>query len=120
MYFQVWIGVMDIGFKSNKLLKIFNSDKDLQKAYGSEQARLIKRRMAVLRAAPTLAHVPVEKPDRRHQLGADRQNQFAVDLKHPFRLVFTPGHNPIPRTEDGSIDLKNVTAIIILEVRDYH
>lgn len=111
---------MDILFKSTRLLKTFNSDKALQREYGSERARLIKRRMSLLRAAPTLADVPVEKPDRRHQLTGERKNQFAVDLKHPFRLVFTPGHDPIPRTEDGGIDLKNVTAIIILGVEDYH
>ncbi|AFM24863.1 type II toxin-antitoxin system RelE/ParE family toxin [Desulfomonile tiedjei] len=111
---------MDIDFKSKKLMKIFNSEERLRKEYGPEQARLIQRRMWILRAAPTLADVPTDKPERRHQLKGDRKNQFAVDLKQPFRLIFEPNHNPIPRSEDGNIITSNVTAITILEVKDYH
>jgi toxin HigB-1 len=112
---------MDIDFASKKMMKAFNSERSLQKEYGPEQARLNQRRMAILQAAPTLAQVPTEKPARRHQLKRDKKNQFAVDLKQPSRLIFQPKHNPIPRTEDGSIDLNNVTAITILEInKDYH
>lgn len=77
-------------------------------------------RMAVLRAAPSLAVVPATPPDRRHQLREDRKEQFAVDLVHPYRLLFKPHHASIPRKDDGGIDLKQVTAIMILEVIDYH
>ena len=112
---------MDIDFKSKKMEKAFNAERLLQKEYGSHQAQLIQRRMSVLRASPTLADVPVEKPDRRHQLTGNRENEFAVDLKQPSRLIFAPSHNPIPRTEDGGIDLQLVTAIRILEIEeDYH
>ena len=45
---------------------------------------------------------------------------FAIDLVHPFRLVFEPNHDPLPRRKDGGIDLEQVTAIKILEVVDYH
>jgi len=43
-----------------------------------------------------------------------------VDIEHPFRIVFEPGHNPVPKTEDGGIDLTQVTAIEILSIEDYH
>lgn len=88
--------------------------------YGDKNAKRITIRMAVLSAAPNLAAVPTSKPDRRHQLKGDRHGQFAVDIVHPFRLVFCPNHDPVPRTEDGGIDLFRVTAIEILEVEDYH
>ena len=39
---------------------------------------------------------------------------------HPYRLVFEPGHAPLPRTEDGGVDAGQVTAIVIVEVIDYH
>ena len=77
-------------------------------------------RMAVLQGADDLSLVPNQKPVRRHQLSGDRDEQFAVDLVHPHRLVFEPDHDPIPRLEDGGIDLKAVTAIQMLEVVDYH
>lgn len=77
-------------------------------------------RLAVLKAARALALVPATPPDRRHQLRGDRDEQFAVDLVHPHRLVFEANHDPIPRKEDQGIDLEQVTAITIINVIDYH
>ena len=99
--------------------RIFNSQKLLQKEFG-EQAKKIGLRMTVLRAAPCLNTVPVQKPDRRHELTGKRKGTFAVDLKHPFRLVFEPVEDPVPKKEDGGIDLEKVLTIRILSVEDYH
>jgi proteic killer suppression protein len=109
-----------IGFKSRKLADVFNSEKELKRKYGERVGRLIKRRMAVLRAAAMLADVSHKPPERRHELEGRRKGTFAVDLKHPHRLVFKPDHNPLPCKEGGGIDLRKVTAIIILGVEDYH
>lgn len=78
------------------------------------------RRMLVLRAARTLQEVPIRPPERRHELKGQRKGQFAVDLKHPRRLVFRPNHDPLPRKPDGGLDLEAITAIMILKVEDYH
>ena len=83
-------------------------------------AKVIMMRMAVLKAAPCLAKVPITPPDRRHQLTGDRDEQFAVDLVHPHRLVFVPDHESIPLRGDGGIDTERVRAITIVEVIDYH
>ena len=83
-------------------------------------AEVIKMRMAVLHAARNLALVPTTPPDRRHQLVGDRDEQLAVDLVHPYRLVFEVDHEPVPRRSDGGIDTEQVTAITILDVIDYH
>lgn len=99
--------------------KIFNSKKLLQKEYG-EQTKKIILRMAVLNSASCLAAVPVCKPDRMHKLSGNRKGSFAVDLKHPFRLVFEPAVEPVPKKEDGGIDLNKVSTIRILAVEDYH
>jgi len=77
-------------------------------------------RMAVLKAANHLGLVPVERPVRRHQLSGNRKDEFAVDLVHPYRLVFRPNHDPIPRKDDGGIELEAVTAIEIVDIVDYH
>ena len=111
---------MEVRFRSKSLLRTFSSEKELEKTYGPILGRIMMRRISVLRAANSLAEVPHLPPERRHELAGNRKGEFAVDLKHPHRLTFRPDHEPIPTKEDGGIDLQRVTAIIILEVEDYH
>ena len=111
---------MDIAFRTRKLEKTFNSAVALKRAYGARMARVIMIRLAVLRAARNLALAPTSRPERTHRLRGDRDGQYAVDLVHPHRLVFEPDHAPLPRTEDGGVDAGQVTAIVIVEVIDYH
>ena len=111
---------MEIIFRTGKLAKIFNSTSALQKAYGDRLALTIMRRLAVLKNARTLSLAPTTKPERCHQLTGNRRGQYAIDLIHPHRLIFKPGHEPVPRKEDRGIDTDRVTAITIIEVVDYH
>ena len=111
---------MDIAFRTRKLEKTFNSAVALKRAYGAQMARVIMARLAVLRAARNLALVPTSRPERTHRLRGDRDGQYAVDLVHPYRLVFEIGHAPLPRTEDGGVDAGQVTVIVIVDVVDYH
>lgn len=111
---------MEVFFGTPKLRKLFNSERKLTRKYGDREARKIMARITVLSEAETLEEVPKTPPDRMHQLAGDRDEQFAVDLVQPYRLVFEPYHDPMPRREDGGIDLKRVTAIMVLEVVDYH
>jgi proteic killer suppression protein len=110
---------MHISFRTRKIEKIFNLEKELKKKYGDVQAKKIKIRMEVLRSAVNLAEVPERKPDRRHPLKGKRKGQFAVDLAHPYRLILEP-HDPVPMREDGQIDLSEITKIVVLGVEDYH
>ena len=111
---------MEVYFRTRKLLRVFNSEVLLLRNYGRENARVIRRRMTVLMAAPTLSDVPVTKPERRHKLTGDRAGQFAVDLQQPYRLVFEPLGNTASRLVNGEEDLSVITAIEILAVEDYH
>lgn len=111
---------MDISFKTKNLDKTLNQEKALHKKYGDRMAKTVSRRLAVLRSAPTLSSVPATPPDRLHLLTGRRKGQYAVDLVHPMRLVFEPDHDPVPLTDDGGIDTDEVTAIVVIEVVDYH
>ena len=111
---------MDVSFRKRKLEKTLNSMKEMKKAFGNRMAKVIAMRLAVLKSAKVLSMVPTTRPDRRHQLTADRDEQYAVDLVHPNRLVFEPNHNPLQRKSDGGIDTDQVTAITIIAVIDYH
>jgi proteic killer suppression protein len=111
---------LDIAFRTRKLERVFNSKRTLDTTYGDRIARTIAIRLAVLKNARVLAMVPTNPPERRHQLSGKRSGQYAVDLVHPCRLIFEPNHDPVPRTQDGGIDVGHVTAITIIEVINYH
>lgn len=111
---------MKIVFASRKLSRIFNSEQLLIRNYGADEARIIMRRMAVLQAAEALSEVSHAPPERRHELKGNRKGQFAVDLKHPRRLVFKPNYDQPPLRANGGIDLRQVTSILIIGVEDYH
>ena len=83
-------------------------------------AQTLMIRLAILKAARSLELVPTSPPDRRHQLRGNRDEYYAVDLVHPYRLVFKPNHKPLPRKQDGGIDTERVTAVTIIEIVDYH
>ena len=111
---------MDVTFRKAKLQKIFESDTKLIRKFGPRSGHKIIDHVAFLQYATSLAEVPTKGMLRCHQLSGDRDEQFAVDLVHPFRLVFEVAHDPIPRDKFGGIDKERVTAIRIMEVIDYH
>lgn len=111
---------MDITFSSRSLEKKFNKAAALRRTFGERIAKSVMIRLEVLVTAQNLAEVPVFPPLRRHQLTGNRQRQFSIDLVHPYRLIFEPNHDPVPRKDDGGIDTGQVVAITILGVVDYH
>lgn len=110
---------MEIAFRTKKLAQTFNSASALRKAYGDRMARTIMTRLAVLREAQSLSMVPTLPPNRRHQLHGNRAGQYAVDLTHPYRLIFEPADTPARKAGD-EMNTDEVTAITIIEVMDYH
>lgn len=111
---------MDIIFKTTKLAKECNEFRLLQKVYGERRARLIRRRLDELRAAGTLAEISHLPPPRMHQLKGERQGQISLDLDHPYRLVITVANNPVPKKDNGSINLSKVTAVMVMGIEDTH
>ena len=113
---------MIISFKNKKIEKSFNEQVQLEKQHGADRAKKIRIRLAALRAAQCLKDFwpPKSKPSRCHELIGDRAGQLSVDLDHPYRLIFVPDHNPIPKLGDGGLDWSQVTAIKIMGVEDTH
>ncbi|WP_089727680.1 type II toxin-antitoxin system RelE/ParE family toxin [Candidatus Thiosymbion oneisti] len=113
---------MEIDFENQRLKKDCNDERRMLKRYGSKRTKLLKRRLAQLRAAPTLAtfHPPYSGPARCHELKENRKGVLSVDLDHPYRLLFRPAHNPLPLRKEGRLDWGSVTAIVILGVEDTH
>lgn len=110
---------IDITWSDRQLAKACSTDKAGARQWGAAQWKVLKRRLASLHAAPTLADME-GVPGNCHALHADRAGEFAVDLRGPYRLVFAPNHNPLPMLPDGGIDRSQITAIEIREVVNYH
>jgi len=111
---------VEISYKSRALRKICEIGKEAVRAYGAKGGRKLMQRMNELSSFECLADVPRFPPARCHQLHGDRRGQFSVDLENPYRMIFVPAHNPMPRVEDGGIDMKSVTKIKIIEIDDTH
>jgi proteic killer suppression protein len=111
---------VDVLFQDQKLAKVCNDQSQLLRKYGSIRAKLLRRRLDEFRAADNLEVMRYLPQVRCHELKGDKQGTLAVDLGHPYRLIFEPAINPIPRKSDGGLDWSQVTAIRVLTVEDYH
>ncbi len=109
---------MDIAFRREKLRKVCNDGRLLMKEYGRTRAMKIQLRLGELRAARTLAEMATLPAARCHELQGERRGQLAVDLAHPWRLIFTPLE--WIEKETGGLDWNKVEAIVIEEIVDYH
>lgn len=111
---------MRIQFKTDKLAKQCNNQKERNKAWGERRSKLIGRRLDDLRAAVTLEdmrNVPGDCHEYRHR----KDHTFSLDLDGGWRLFFKPLHDPMPILADQvSLDWSQVTVIVIMEITDPH
>jgi plasmid maintenance system killer protein len=111
---------MNIIFKTGKFKKQCNSKMQLVRAYGSRRAALILQRLDELYAAETLETFRFLPQARCHELKGNYEGLLSVDLDHPYRLLFKPANNPVPRKPDKGLDWSGVTEIEIVGVEDTH
>jgi plasmid maintenance system killer protein len=97
----------------------WNETKCLVRKHNAQRAKLIRRRLDDLRAAACL-EVMRRLPGRCHELKGDRAGELSLDLDGPYRLIVRPANNPVPRKEDGGLDWKRVTTVILVGVVDTH
>jgi len=110
---------MDLTFRTHKLEKLANSEKEQLKQLGKNAARKFKRRLDDLRAARNLEEMAL-LPGRLHPLTGDRSGELSLDLEHPNRLLLVAAHDPVPLKLDGSLDWAAVTAVEIIAITDTH
>jgi len=111
---------VDIAFSTRKLEKQCNDSKTMTRTWGPIQAKKLRRRLDDLSAASTLEIMRTMFPGRCHELKGDRAGQISLDLEHPYRLVFEPANDPIPRKQDGGLNWTAITAVRIIGVVDTH
>lgn len=110
---------MQVEFPDPRTQALFNSSKDLARAYGSDNARVIRRRLDDLRAVPCFADAWT-LPGRLEELKGKRKGQFSMRLVGADRLILKPSGNPLPIKPDGAIDQKQIRTITIIDVENYH
>lgn len=98
---------MQIKYKTNKIEKICTNAHEAEKKYNRDMSEKIQQRVDEIQAAPSVEMMIQFSIGRCHLLKGDRAGQYAVDLVHPYRLVFTK--------EGGKIQIA-----CIQEIVDYH
>jgi plasmid maintenance system killer protein len=111
---------MEITFRNKKLEKTLTTTRDMVALHGKRRAELIQQRLSEIEASPTLAILRLLPRPRCHELKGNRKGQLSVDLDHPYRLLFTPDHAPVPQAAAGGMDWAAVTRVRIQEITDTH
>ena len=98
---------MKIEYKNSKIERVCTNAYEAERKYGKEMAEKIWLRIDQMKAAFSVEMMIKFKLGRCHSLKGKRKNQYAVDLVHPFRLVFEKKGN-------------EVQIVNIIEIVDYH
>lgn len=98
---------MQIEYKNSKIKKVCTNAYEAEKRHGREMAEKIQLRIDQISAALSVEMMLQFKIGRCHPLKGNRKNQYAVDLVHPYRLVFE---------KIGD----QVQIVNIMEIIDYH
>ena len=98
---------MDITYKTKKLRRICTDAKTAERAYGIEMAAKIHQRIDEISATDSVEVLIKYHIGRCHPLSQDRKGQYAMDLVHPYRLVFEKNGDKIQ-------------IVLVLDIVDYH
>ena len=98
---------MEISYKNKKIERECTDAKVSDKTYGSDMSEKIQMHIGEITAADTVQQMIEFHIGRCHPLKNNRKGQYAVDLVHPYRLVFEKHGDEIQIAH-------------ILEIVDYH
>lgn len=100
---------MIVRYKSRKIEKVCTDATIAEKQYGFEMAVKIQTRIGELIAADNVDMLVRFGVGRCHPLKGQRKKQYAMDLIHPYRLIFT-----------STKDLPDAHEALVIEIVDYH
>ena len=98
---------MEIKYKNKTIEKVCTRQSEAIRRYGPRMAQKIDQRINEIQASDSVEFMIKYRLGRCHSLTNNRKEQYAVDLVHPYRLVFEA------RGEEVQIAL-------IVEIVDYH
>ena len=98
---------MQIKYRTKKIEKVCINASVATKSYGSEMAFKIHLRIDQISAANDVLELVNNSIGRCHALKGNKNGQYAMDLVHPYRLIFI--------VEDNQISVAEIQEIV-----DYH
>jgi proteic killer suppression protein len=100
---------LEISFKTKKLERVCIDFASAKKKYSLEMAGKISQRLNELQAANSVENLVQYSVGRCHLLSGDMRGSFAMDLVHPYRLIFEKYE-----TDAGD------SCVRITNIKDYH
>lgn len=110
---------MTVSVGSRKLAKVFAKPETIDKRFGTDLGKQVRKRLDDLLAAETLDDIRYA-PGRFEELTGDRRGQFSLRLSANVRMIIEPADDPACHKNDDGINLRLVTAVRIVEIVDYH
>lgn len=99
--------LLKINYRSNSLERVCTDFSIAQRKYGERMARLINQRIDELQAADSIDMLIKYSIGKCHPLEGDRKGEYAINLVHPYRLIFEQSRT-------------NANTIRIISIEDYH
>lgn len=79
---------MQVLYRTKKLEKVCTNLKEAVKQYGDDMAEKIHLRVSQIRSIDNVEDLVKYRVGRCHPLEGNREGEYAMDLVHPYRLVF--------------------------------
>lgn len=98
---------MQVHYRTEKIKKICENADIARKKYGFEMAEKIHFRIDQIEAANSVEELVQYRIGRCHSLSGNREGQYAMDLTHPYRLIFI-------KENDVTVSVR------IEQIKDYH
>lgn len=99
---------MIVLFKSKKLEDNCSSIARAKRVYGDIRAAKIFQRIQEIKSASSIDVLVLNRIGRCHALTQNRAGQYAMDLGHPYRLIFE------------AVIADDNEAVCVIEIADYH
>lgn len=103
---------MKIRYRTKKLEKVCTNANKAQEKWGKKQSEKIFQRLQELSIVDTVDELITYRFGRCHALTGDRKGQYAMDLIHPYRLIFS--------ITDDTVQIADVETAMIEDITDYH
>ena len=79
---------MEVVYKNHGLERVCTNFTAASKKYGDRMANIIQIRVKYIKSARDVEEMLRLRIGRCHALKGDRAGQYAMDLVHPYRLIF--------------------------------